>query len=410
MSLAAAASARPCLGRCAAPTAAARAHRVRSLRTAKTRRGPPCSHSHHATGQAAAADATDSLPTGDDVGGSRWSQASRRQVMGGMLAAVVGGGASSLATNMAWASAAWADEAEAEVEVGVGGVAGAGDGGVDGGAFDADATADVAADEVVMPAPPSNEEPPAPTSAPAKPKAAPAVRYKGTNWSVVVPGSYARMGTTKPRRIYEAKAGLDCEPYCRDLQSKRTEESPLVARFGSEEQQADISVSIRGANTLKLTFLQIKDVTEFGEVAEAAPLFLPPGSKLLSATARTEPQLNTAGDAIDKSYYTYDFEFGYVRVLLTAAVENGNVVLLGATARAAAWADSESGFRRAAASFKVGAEPTPKPVAASPSTEEGAQAGAAGGGATSVDITPKVKKPTEGMDCKLPPIFCIRTD
>jgi|AntAceMinimDraft_5_1070358.scaffolds.fasta_scaffold75617_1 hypothetical protein len=127
------------------------------------------------------------------------------------------------------------------------------------------------------------------------------------------------MGTTKPRRIYEAKAGLDCEPYCRDLQSKRTEESPLVARFGSEEQQADISVSIRGANTLKLTFLQIKDVTEFGEVAEAAPLFLPPGSKLLSATARTEPQLNTAGDAIDKSYYTYDFEFGYVRVLLTAA-------------------------------------------------------------------------------------------
>jgi hypothetical protein len=105
------------------------------------------------------------------------------------------------------------------------------------------------------------------------------------------------------------------------------------------------------------------------------------------------------------------------------SVENGNVVLLGATARAAAWADSESGFRRAAASFKVGAEPTPKPVAASPSTEEGAQAGAAGGGATggaagggggsgetSVDITPKVKKPTEGMDCKLPPIFCIRTD
>lgn len=108
--------------------------------------------------------------------------------MGGMLAAVVGGGASSLATNMAWASAAWADEAEAEVEVGAGGVAGAGDGGVDGGAFDADATADVAADEVVMPAPPSNEEPPAPTSAPAKPKAAPAVRYKGTNWSVVAGG------------------------------------------------------------------------------------------------------------------------------------------------------------------------------------------------------------------------------
>lgn len=52
-----------------------------------------------------------------------------------------------------------------------------------------------------------------------------------------------------------------------------------AAPYGREEQQADISVSIRGANTLKLTFLQIKDVTEFGDVVEAAPLFLPPGEE-----------------------------------------------------------------------------------------------------------------------------------
>lgn len=48
-----------------------------------------------------------------------------------------------------------------------------------------------------------------------------------------VPGTYARMSTEKPRRIYEARPGLDCEPNCRDLQAKRTEESPLLARFGS---------------------------------------------------------------------------------------------------------------------------------------------------------------------------------
>ena len=49
-----------------------------------------------------------------------------------------------------------------------------------------------------------------------------------------VPGTYERMSTEKPRRIYAQKEGLDCEPNCRDLQAKRTEESPLVARFGSE--------------------------------------------------------------------------------------------------------------------------------------------------------------------------------
>ena len=65
-----------------------------------------------------------------------------------------------------------------------------------------------------------------------KPKAVPAVRYKGTGWSVVVPGAYTRMSTEKPRRIYAQKAGLECEPNCRDLQSKRTDETPLVVEPG----------------------------------------------------------------------------------------------------------------------------------------------------------------------------------
>ena len=111
--------------------------------------------------------------------------------------------------------------------------------------------------------------------------------------------------TTKHVRVYMVHTTKHVACVCewaketdsarRDLQAKRTEESPLVARFGSEEQQADISVSVRGANTLKLTFLQIKDVTEFGDVVEAASLFVPPGAKLISSTSRTEAQLNNAG-------------------------------------------------------------------------------------------------------------------
>ncbi len=73
-----------------------------------------------------------------------------------------------------------------------------------------------------------------------------------------------------------------------------------MARFGSSDDTRDIAVSIRGANTLKLTFLQIKDVTEFGEATEAAPLFIPPDAKLLNVTTRSAPAGTPSGDNGDK--------------------------------------------------------------------------------------------------------------
>ena len=197
------------------------------------------------------------------------------------------------------------------------------------------------------PPPPPHPPPPPPSSGPL-----PRSDTGGTNWSVVVSGAYRRMSTEKPRRIYEQRG--DCEPNCRDLQTKRVEETPLVARFGSDDGAEDVSVSIRGANTLKLTFLQIKDVREFGDVEAAAPLFVPPGATLVSADARSAPAVNPGGDDVDKGYFTYDFEFGAARVLLTAAVEQGNVYLLGCTASKERWEDAEAGFRRAARSFRVG--------------------------------------------------------
>lgn len=171
-----------------------------------------------------------------------------------------------------------------------------------------------------------------------------------------------------------------------------------------QEQQADISVSIRGANTLKLTFLQIKDVTEFGDVKEAAPLFIPPGCNLISATSRVESQLNGAGEPLNKAYYTYDFEYGAARILLTAAVDGGNVVLLGATATKETWEAAESGFRRAAATFKVGpdaASTASKPAAAAQ------EAKAARGEEAVVPLTRPNTGPSEQMNCKGPlPFMC----
>ena len=239
-------------------------------------------------------------------------------------------------------------------------------------ALAASSTSDAAPASPPTAAAASSPPPPPPSSRPPPP-----VRYRGTNWSVVVSGAYRRMSTEKPRRIYEQRG--DCEPNCRDLQSKRVEETPLVARFGSDDGAEDVSVSIRGANTLKLTFLQIKDVREFGDVEAAAPLFVPPGATLVSADARSAPAVNPGGDDVDKGYFTYDFEFGAARVLLTAAVEQGNVYLLGCTASKERWGDAEAGFRRAARSFRVGGEPAAEAAAKAAAAAEGRRDDAAAG-------------------------------
>ena len=255
--------------------------------------------------------------------------------------------------------------------------------------------------EPLLDRPSSSTEPapkePVPSQTPV-PNAVPPVRYKGANWSVICPGSYERKPTEKPRRVYEQRA--DCEPNCRDLQAKRTEETPLVARFGSADDSQDISVSLRGANTLKLTFLQIKDVTEFGDVREAAPLFVPSGATVLGATARTESVPNGPnGESVDKAYYAYDFEFGSARVLLTAAVEAGNVYLVGCTASKEAWAEAEPGFKRASNSFRVGPGPD-KAISA----EKKSPAPSA---AKEVDLPAGRARPAEQMNCRGPlPIFC----
>ena len=256
-------------------------------------------------------------------------------------------------------------------------------------------------DDLDVAAPTTTAVEPAPAApAPAASAPAPPVRYKGSspgNWSVVVPGEYRRMSTEKPRRIYEQRT--DCEPNCRDLQAKRTEETPLVARFGSVDEREDVSVSVRGANTLKLTFLSMKDVTEFGAIDEATPLFVPPGANIIATTERT-------GES-GKGYYQWDFEYGAARVLLTAAVEQGNCYLLGATAASERWDASEAGFRRASASFRVGADAVAAPAAPAAKERE-APAGEVRLDDGSGDAK---RKPPGTLDCKGPlPILCSVED
>ena len=108
-----------------------------------------------------------------------------------------------------------------------------------------------------------------------------------------------------------------------------------------------------------------------------------------------EPVAGPSGESVDKAYYAYDFEFGSARVLLTAAVEAGNVYLVGCTASKEAWAEAEPGFRRASNSFRVG------PDKASAEKKSPAPA------AKEVDLPAGRARPAEQMNCRGPlPIFC----
>ena len=94
----------------------------------------------------------------------------------------------------------------------------------------------------------------------------------------------------------------------------------------------------------------------------------------------------------------YKRQFGAARVLLTAAVEAGNVYLVGCTASKEAWTEAEPGFKRASSSFRVGAEATPS---------EKKIAAPAPAAVADVDLPAANGRPAETMNCKGPlPIFC----
>ena len=125
---------------------------------------------------------------------------------------------------------------------------------------------------------------------------------------------------------------------------------------------------------------------------------MPSGATVLGATARTESVPNGPnGESVDKAYYAYDFEFGSARVLLTAAVEAGNVYLVGCTASKEAWAEAEPGFKRASNSFRVGPDKALSAEKKSPAPP----------GAKEVDLPAGRARPAEQMNCRGPlPIFC----
>lgn len=136
--------------------------------------------------------------------------------------------------------------------------------------------------------------------------------------------------------------------------------SPVKARFVSEN-GAQLSVVVRPAAEIKPTFLQVTDISQYGDIAAAQSVLVPPGCKVVDKSTFKIPQppRNTgtlAGVVKVPPSTIYRYEFvtgGGVHAVMAAAASKGQVYVAGGFAPNAQWQASAPALRQAVQSFKL---------------------------------------------------------
>ncbi|GAQ79660.1 hypothetical protein KFL_000350160 [Klebsormidium nitens] len=179
-------------------------------------------------------------------------------------------------------------------------------------------------------------------------------RYRAEDFSIYVP------------RSYENVTEVDDNPRSTLTMEQKAANRPYAARFASADQAEVITVVIRDASTLRLSFLQTKDISDLGSLDKAAQLLLPPGAKILKS--RVVTQEVDRGQELEKvvkslpvdidtklkrNYYQYEFYARGQQVALAAAAQNGKIYVVGATVPTKRWKDLAKQMRTIANSFEL---------------------------------------------------------
>lgn len=136
--------------------------------------------------------------------------------------------------------------------------------------------------------------------------------------------------------------------------------SPIKARFVSDS-GAQLSVVVRPAAEIKPTFLQVTDISQYGDIATAQAVLVPAGAKVLdkSTTKVQQPPRNTGTLAgvfkvPPTTVYRYEFVTGNgLHAVMAAAASKGQVYVAGGTASSAQWQSAGPALRQAVQSFKL---------------------------------------------------------
>lgn len=122
----------------------------------------------------------------------------------------------------------------------------------------------------------------------------------------------------------------------------------FAARFASPDGSEVVSVVLRTSNSLKITFVEAKDITDLGSLKAAAKLFVPGGATLYSA--RT---IKIKEDEGFRNYYYYEFGRDGEHFAVVTAVNRGKVFIAGAAAPQSKWEDDGVKLRSAAVSLSI---------------------------------------------------------
>lgn len=132
------------------------------------------------------------------------------------------------------------------------------------------------------------------------------------------------------------------------LYGDKAKPKTFAARFSTPDGSEVLSVVIRPSNQLKITFLEAKDVSDFGTLKEAKKIFVPGGTNLYSARA-----IKIKEDEGYRTYYFYEFGNDDQHAALVAAVNSGKTIIAGVSAPQSKWVNDGVKLRSAAVSLTV---------------------------------------------------------
>nr|XP_043616522.1 uncharacterized protein LOC122588465 [Erigeron canadensis] len=161
-------------------------------------------------------------------------------------------------------------------------------------------------------------------------------RFFGDGFSIRVPPDFQDI--MEPE---DYNAGLS-------LYGDKAKPKTFAARFATPDGSEVLSVVLRPSNQLKITFLEAKDVSDFGTLKEAKKIFVPGGTDLYSARV-----IKIKEDDGYRTYYFYEFGNDDQHAALVAAVNSGKTIIAGVIAPQSRWDNDGVKLRSAAVSLTV---------------------------------------------------------
>lgn len=198
-------------------------------------------------------------------------------------------------------------------------------------------------------------------------------RFEAAEFSLTVPAGFDLAEVARP-----GNAPTTAEERGARGRGIAAQESPVKVRFTASSSSssssssspstaaaaAELSVIARDAAGIKPTFLQVTDISQWGDAAAVAAVLLPRGVTVTRASSEVVelPARDTgtvAGVVAPPPQVVYLYEFvdprgGPLHVTLAAAARSGKIYVAAGSARGEqAWAERAEGLREAVRSFRV---------------------------------------------------------